>query len=37
MAAKMGRAGRQRVLDHFDERTVTRLQVERLDLLAGRN
>ncbi len=32
MSAGMGRAGRQRVLDHFDEHRVTRLQVERLDL-----
>lgn len=37
MSERMGRAGRQRVLDHFDEHRVTRLQVERLDLLTGRN
>ena len=37
LAVRMGRAGRQRVLDHFDERAVTRLQVERLDALTGRN
>lgn len=36
LAAGMGRAGRERVLDHFDERTVTGLQVERLDSLTGR-
>ena len=37
LAARMGRAGRQRILDHFDERAVTSLQVERLDALTGRN
>jgi glycosyltransferase involved in cell wall biosynthesis len=37
MAAGMGRAGRQRVLDHFDEGSVTRIQVERLDALTGSN
>lgn len=36
MAARMGRAGRQRVLDHFDERVVTRHQVVMLDALTGR-
>jgi glycosyltransferase involved in cell wall biosynthesis len=37
MAEGMGKAGRERVLEHFDERAVTRIQVERLDSLTGRN
>lgn len=37
MAARMGRAGRQRVLDRFDERKVTRHQVDMLDALTGRD
>jgi glycosyltransferase involved in cell wall biosynthesis len=37
MAAGMGRAGRQRVLDQFDEGSVTRIQVERLDAITGSN
>jgi glycosyltransferase involved in cell wall biosynthesis len=37
MAARMGEAGRQRVEDLFDERAVTRLQVEKLDALTGRD
>ena len=36
MAARMGRAGRQRVIDLFDERGVTKVQVDRLDALTGR-
>ena len=36
MSERMGRVGRQRVLDHFDERSVTRLQVDRLGALTGR-
>jgi glycosyltransferase involved in cell wall biosynthesis len=36
LSARMGRAGRQRVLDRFDEREITRLQVEWLDALTGR-
>ncbi|MCK4549266.1 MAG: glycosyltransferase family 4 protein [Candidatus Krumholzibacteria bacterium] len=36
MAARMGKTGRQRVLDHFDERAVTRHQIDRLDALTGR-
>jgi glycosyltransferase involved in cell wall biosynthesis len=36
MAARMGRAGRQRVVDLFDERIATKIQIERLDSLTGR-
>ena len=36
LAVRMGMAGRQRIVDLFDERTVTRLQVDRLDALTGR-
>ena len=36
LAVRMGRAGRQRVIDLFDERVVTQLQVDSLDALTGR-
>jgi glycosyltransferase involved in cell wall biosynthesis len=36
LAQRMGSAGRQRVLGRFDERAVTRLQVDVLDALTGR-
>jgi glycosyltransferase involved in cell wall biosynthesis len=36
VASRMGRAGRERILERFDERVVTRMQVERLDILTGR-
>jgi len=35
-AARMGRAGRQRVIDLFDERGVNKVQVDRFDSLTGR-
>jgi glycosyltransferase involved in cell wall biosynthesis len=36
LAASMGARGRERVLEHFDERTIVSLQVERIGHLLGK-